>query len=97
MTKISSNKILEKCEVIDIADKGKSVAKSKSGEIVFLENAVRGDIVDVLIKILKACRAGKIPAAKEFDERAYTLQNIYTNPTFANKVRVGRYSQKKTG
>ena len=53
--------------------------------------------VDVLIKILKACRAGKIPAAKEFDERAYTLQNIYTNPTFANKVRVGRYSQKKTG
>ena len=50
MTKISSNKILEKCEVIDIADKGKSVAKSKSGEIVFLENAVPGDIVDVLIK-----------------------------------------------
>ncbi len=50
MTKISSNKILEKCEVIDIADKGKSVAKSKSVEIVFLENAVPVDIVDVLIK-----------------------------------------------
>ena len=50
MSKKSSNKILEKCEVIDIADKGKSVAKSKSGEIVFLENAVPGDIVDVLIK-----------------------------------------------
>ena len=50
MSKVSSNKILENCEVIDIADKGKSVAKSKSGEIVFLENAVPGDIVDVLIK-----------------------------------------------
>ena len=36
--------------MIDIADKGKSVAKSKSGEIVFLENAVPGDIVDVIIK-----------------------------------------------
>ncbi len=50
MSKISSNKILENCEVIDIADKGKSVAKSKSGEIVFLENAVPGDVVDVIIK-----------------------------------------------
>ena len=50
MSKIGSNKILENCKVIDIADKGKSVAKSKSGEIVFLENAVPGDIVDVIIK-----------------------------------------------
>ena len=50
MNKISPNKILENCEVIDIADKGGSVAKSKSGEIVFLENAVPGDIVDVIIK-----------------------------------------------
>ena len=50
MSKISSNKILENCEVIDIADKGKSVAKSKSGEIVFLENAVPGDNVDVILK-----------------------------------------------
>ena len=49
MSKISSNKILENCEVIDIADKGQSVAKSKSGEIVFLENAVPGDIVDVIV------------------------------------------------
>ena len=50
MTKISPNKILENCEVIDIADKGGSVAKSKSGRTVFLENAVPGDIVDVIIK-----------------------------------------------
>ena len=50
MSKIESNKILENCKVVDIADKGKSVAKSKSGQIVFLENAVPGDIVDVIIK-----------------------------------------------
>ncbi len=50
MSKRESNKILENCKVIDIADKGKSVARSKSGEIVFLENAVPGDVVDVIIK-----------------------------------------------
>ncbi len=50
MSKLNSNKILENCEVVDIADKGKSVAKSKSGETVFLENAVPGDIVDVIVK-----------------------------------------------
>ncbi len=49
MSKVSSNKILENCEVVDIADKGKSVAKSKSGRTIFLENAVPGDIVDVII------------------------------------------------
>ena len=49
MSKISSNRILENCEVIDIAENGNSVAKSKSGEIVFLENAIPGDIVDVLV------------------------------------------------
>ena len=31
MSKISSNRILENCEVIDIAENGNSVAKSKSG------------------------------------------------------------------
>ena len=49
MSKISSNRILENCEVIDIAENGNSVAKSKSGEIVFLENAIPGDIVDVVV------------------------------------------------
>ena len=57
MSKIGSNKILENCKVIDIADKGKSVAKSKSGEIVFLENAVRhhhGDPSSVHLGLLLA-------------------------------------------
>ena len=49
MSKVSSKKILENCEVVDIADKGKSVAKSQSGRTIFLENAVPGDIVDVII------------------------------------------------
>ena len=49
MSKVSSNKIHKNCEVVDIADKGKSVAKSKSGRTIFLENAVPGDIVDVIV------------------------------------------------
>ena len=50
MAKSSSNKIFENCEVVDIADKGKSVAKTKSGETIFLENAVPGDVVDIKVK-----------------------------------------------
>ena len=50
MAKISSNKIFENCEVVDIADKGKSVAKTKSGKTIFLENAVPGDVVDIKVK-----------------------------------------------
>ena len=48
MSKVSSKKILENCEVVDIADKGKSVAKSQSGRTIFLENAVPGDKVAVI-------------------------------------------------
>jgi len=53
--------------------------------------------VKALIKILDACRDGKIPIASELDARAYTLQSIYSNPKYADKVKVGRHSQKKTG
>ncbi len=61
MSRVSSNKILENCEVVDIADKGKTVAKSKSGRTVFLENAVPGDIVDVIVnKKRKGTFFGKI-------------------------------------
>ncbi len=39
--------IFENIEVIDTAAKGKSVAKSPDGRVVFLSNAVPGDIVDI--------------------------------------------------
>ncbi len=39
--------LFENIEVIDTAAKGKSVAKSPDGRVIFLSNAVPGDIVDV--------------------------------------------------
>ncbi|MCM4157996.1 23S rRNA (uracil(1939)-C(5))-methyltransferase RlmD [Gramella sp. AN32] len=39
--------ILREIEVIDAGAKGKAVAKAEDGKIVFIDNAVPGDIVDV--------------------------------------------------
>ena len=39
--------LFENIEVIDTAAKGKSVAKAPDGKVIFLSNAVPGDIVDV--------------------------------------------------
>ncbi len=39
--------LFENIEVIDTAAKGKSIAKSPDGRVVFLSNAVPGDIVDI--------------------------------------------------
>ncbi len=41
--------IIEDLEVFELADKGKGVAKDPEGRIVFIENVVPGDIVDVQI------------------------------------------------
>ncbi len=39
--------LFENVEVIDTAAKGKSVAKAPDGKVIFLSNAVPGDIVDI--------------------------------------------------
>ena len=39
--------ILEGLEVIDAGAKGKAVAKAADGRVVFINNAVPGDVVDV--------------------------------------------------
>lgn len=39
--------LFENIEVIDTAAKGKSVAKAPDGKVIFLSNAVPGDIVDI--------------------------------------------------
>ena len=39
--------IFENIEVVDTAAKGKAVAKSPDGRVVFLSNAVPGDVVDI--------------------------------------------------
>ncbi|WP_010520050.1 23S rRNA (uracil(1939)-C(5))-methyltransferase RlmD [Croceivirga radicis] len=47
MRRKSRNKLFEKVNVVDAGAKGKSVAKSPDGRVIFLSNAVPGDIVDV--------------------------------------------------
>jgi 23S rRNA (uracil1939-C5)-methyltransferase len=48
MTKIKKNFTLENLEVIDISTEGKAIAKH-DGLVVFIEGAVPGDIVDVMV------------------------------------------------
>lgn len=47
MGKRNKNIIFEKVEVIDAGAKGKGVAKAPDGRVIFLSDAVPGDVVDV--------------------------------------------------
>ena len=39
--------VFENVEVIDAGAKGKTIAKAPDGKVIFLSNAVPGDVVDV--------------------------------------------------
>ncbi len=43
------NRIIESVEVVDIVTKGKGLAR-KDGKVIFIENAIPGDVVDVRIQ-----------------------------------------------
>ena len=45
--KSNRKKVFTEVEVIDAAAKGKTVAKAPDGTVIFLPNAVPGDVVDV--------------------------------------------------
>lgn len=61
MRKKKAKQIFESLEVVDTAAKGKTVAKAPDGKVVFLNNAVPGDIVDVeTFKKRKAYYEGKV-------------------------------------
>ena len=47
MGRKNRNKLFEAIEVIDAGAKGKSIAKAPDGKVIFLNNAVPGDVVDV--------------------------------------------------
>lgn len=56
----TAKKVFEHIEVMDAAAKGKTVAKAPDGRVIFLPNAVPGDIVDVqTFKQRKAFYEGK--------------------------------------
>ena len=47
MGRRNKNKLFEAVEVIDAGAKGKSIAKSPDGRVIFVNNAVPGDVIDV--------------------------------------------------
>ena len=47
MARKNKKQLFEKVLVIDTAAKGKTVAKAADGKVIFLPNAVPGDVVDV--------------------------------------------------
>ena len=48
MRKKNRRQTFEQVEVIDAGAKGKSVGKAPDGRVIFLSNAVPGDVVDVM-------------------------------------------------
>ena len=62
--------VFEKIEVIDAGAKGKTIAKAPDGRVIFLSNAVPGDIVDVqTLKKRKAYFEGKAIAFHKYSEK----------------------------
>jgi 23S rRNA (uracil1939-C5)-methyltransferase len=72
MGKIKKNYVLENLEVIDISTEGKAIAKH-DGLVVFIEGAVPGDIVDVMVHRKKNNLAeGKVHKVIKFSDLRIT-------------------------
>lgn len=68
MSKIKKNFILENLEVIDISTEGKAIAK-QDGLVVFIDGAVPGDVVDVMVRRKKNNLAeGNVHQIKQFSK-----------------------------
>ena len=63
-------KVFENIEVIDAAAKGKTIGKAPDGRVIFLSNAVPGDVVDVqTFKKRKAYFEGKAIKFHKFSDK----------------------------
>ena len=47
MARKNKKQVFENIEVIDAGAKGKSIAKAPDGKVIFLNNAVPGDVIDI--------------------------------------------------
>ncbi len=66
----SRKQIFESVEVIDAGAKGKTVAKAPDGKVIFLPNAVPGDVVDVqTFKKRKAYYEGKATSFHKLSDK----------------------------
>ncbi|WP_136480843.1 23S rRNA (uracil(1939)-C(5))-methyltransferase RlmD [Cognatitamlana onchidii] len=71
--KKSRKQIFEQVEVIDAGAKGKTIAKAPDGKVIFLPNAVPGDVVDVqTFKKRKAYYEGKATVFHKLSEKRTT-------------------------
>ncbi len=74
MSKIKKNFVLENLEIVDISTEGKAIAKHE-GLVVFVEGAVPGDIVDVMVHRKKNNFAeGKVHAMKTYSKNRVSAQ-----------------------
>lgn len=74
----SKRKVFEHLEVIDAGAKGKTVAKAPDGKVVFLPNAVPGDVVDVqTFKKRKAYYEGKATNFHKLSDKRVTPECDY--------------------
>jgi len=70
MSRKNTKQVFKNVEVIDTAAKGKSVAKAPDGRIIFLSNAVPGDVVDVqTLKKRNAYYEGKAIAFHSYSNK----------------------------
>ncbi len=71
--KITKKQIFEHIEVLDAGAKGKTIAKAPDGKVIFLPNAVPGDIVDIqTFKKRKAYYEGKAVNFHKLSEKRTT-------------------------
>lgn len=78
MARKKKNKEFHKLEVIDAGAKGKSIAKAPDGKVIFIGNAVPGDVVDVqTTKKKKAFYEGKATHFHELSEKRVTPPCIH--------------------
>ncbi|MDN3723407.1 23S rRNA (uracil(1939)-C(5))-methyltransferase RlmD [Aequorivita sp. SDUM287046] len=70
MARKNNRQILENLEVVDAGAKGKAVAKAEDGRVVFIDNAVPGDIVTVqTFKKKKAFYEASVLSTSKYSER----------------------------
>ena len=68
--KKTPRKVFENIEVVDAAAKGKTIGKAPDGRVIFLSNAVPGDVVDVqTFKKRKAYFEGKAIKFHKFSDK----------------------------
>ena len=73
MGRKNRRQVFEHIEVVDAGAKGKSIAKTDDGKVIFLSNAVPGDVVDILThKKRKAYFEGKATKFHKFSDRRTT-------------------------